>query len=165
MSAAVIGPFWLTPMMMTGCRVDLPTSGSARLPATVLGALAGRKAELSLLTWLASDGRKCTEAAVPTSQTTTISQRNRTVKRPRPLKSAFIRPGSPSRAMGVRSPRLGLSSATDLKGSCRWAVFAEKPSRSLALVVIAGEAVPVLACLKSPPAGTARQSGKTLIRP
>ncbi len=56
-SAAVTGPFWLTPMMMTGCRVDLPTSGSARLPATVLGALAGRKAELSLLTWLASDGR------------------------------------------------------------------------------------------------------------
>ncbi len=90
-SATVIGPLWLRPMMMIGCRVDLPTSGTARLPATVLGALAGRKAELSLFTSLASDGRKWTEAAVPTSHTTTISQRNRTVKRPRPRKNAFIR--------------------------------------------------------------------------
>ena len=32
------------------------------MPACVLGALSGRNAELSLLTWLASDGRKCTEA-------------------------------------------------------------------------------------------------------
>ena len=57
-SAAVIGPLWLTPMMMTGTSDALPTSGSARLPAIVLGALAGRNAELSLLTWLPSEGRK-----------------------------------------------------------------------------------------------------------
>ena len=57
-SAAVIGPCWLTPMMMTGTSVALPTSGSARLPATALGALEGRNAELLLLTWLPSDGRK-----------------------------------------------------------------------------------------------------------
>ena len=30
-------------------------------------------------------------AAVPTIHTTTMNQRNRTVKRPRPLKNTFIR--------------------------------------------------------------------------
>ena len=64
-SAAVIVPSLRTATMMTGTRVDLPTSGSARLPACVLGALAGRKAELSLLTWLASEGRKCTDGDRP----------------------------------------------------------------------------------------------------
>ena len=37
-SAALIRPCWLTPMMMTGTSDALPTSGSASLPATVLGA-------------------------------------------------------------------------------------------------------------------------------
>ena len=52
--------------------VRLPDQGLCEVARDpVLGALAGKNAELSLLTWLARDGRKWTDVAVPMTQTTT----------------------------------------------------------------------------------------------
>ena len=56
--AAVIAPSLRRPTMMTGTRVDLADQRLGEVAAIVLGTLGGRNAELSLLTWLASDGRK-----------------------------------------------------------------------------------------------------------
>ena len=55
--------------------LDGPVSGSARAAAWLLGALAGRKALLLLFTWLPRLGSAFMAAPVPTSHTTTTTQR------------------------------------------------------------------------------------------
>ena len=71
----------------TGVSLDR-WNGAANVCACVLGALAGRKSELSVCVTLDSEGRNAAHATAPASHTTSTSQRNRTANLPIPVKTA-----------------------------------------------------------------------------
>jgi hypothetical protein len=92
-SAGVSGPVVRAATTGIGIRFAVP-NGAARAVAFSTGALAGRNLVLLLCVTLDSDGRKCAHATATTSQATTMTQRKRTLNRPRAPKTAstFMRP-------------------------------------------------------------------------
>ena len=86
------------------CLLMLPRSGCARFAACELGALAGRKSELSLFTSLPMEGSDLTDNTTITIQAAMTSQRKRTEKRPRPAKNRSVKVNcsSPAHAQGGR---------------------------------------------------------------
>src|SRR5664280_3025366 len=63
--------------------VDLDRKGAFSVAAFTLAVLAGRNCELLFISTLDSEGRDTVSTTVTTIQPATISQRKRTVKRPR----------------------------------------------------------------------------------
>ena len=103
-SAGVSAP-WEVAATRVASDVWVDWNGAARVAARTLGWDAGRNCELLFFSTLEIVGRPSTSATVTSAQATTISQRNRTVNRPKAVKKRrssskgppYVRVGPPVR--------------------------------------------------------------------
>jgi hypothetical protein len=105
-SSAAVSVRWATAEEATKVTVEvlLGLKGWASLLACTLAAVVGRNCELEDFSTLASDGRQIMSSTVTTIQPPMMSQRNRTVNRPRAANKRVILQGSSVAPLGPGAP-------------------------------------------------------------